>query len=127
MSTTGGSVLSVSMNGVQYSVPADADFTDQFGGFQNEMQANGDGTTRLIKTRVPGVISGVVVNCDNSRQDREAIEALRAGKELFDLVVEYADGALYSGRAQVTGEPSYSSQNSTMSLNLSIEGKMVQL
>ena len=48
----GGSIESVSVDNQLFAVAADADATMQLGGFNNEIQPNGDGTSRIIKTRV---------------------------------------------------------------------------
>jgi len=53
MSGIGGSIEEVTMNGRTFAVAADADSNRFLGGFVNDVQANGNGSARLIKTRTP--------------------------------------------------------------------------
>lgn len=126
MPQIGGSITSVSFNGRQFSVPADADYTQKIGGFENEVMANGDGSSRLIKTRVPLSITGISVGINDSLQDLEFLQDLANSTEFFDLVVELASGAFWTGRAQITGELTMSTQATTSGFDLMGEGKLVQ-
>jgi len=49
MAATGGSIESITMDGREFAVAADAESQRKLGGFENEVQANGNGTARIIK------------------------------------------------------------------------------
>ncbi len=126
MPQIGGSITSVSFNGRQFSVPADSDYTMKIGGFENEVLANGDGTSRLIKTRVPLSITGITIAIDDSLQDLEFLQNLANAKVFFDLVVELASGAFWTGQAQVSGELTLSTQAATSGFDLMGQGQLFQ-
>jgi hypothetical protein len=126
MSTTGGSVISISLNGRQFAVPTDADFTIKLGGFENETQANGDGSTRKIKTRVPWGITGAQVSTDDSQQDHEYIQGLADSDSPIDVVAELASGALYTGKGEINGELQRTTQNTVTQFDLMGAGKLKQ-
>ena len=71
MAAVGGSIESVNLSGREFAVAADAEAQRKLGGFENEVQANGDGTARLIKTRVPLSLDGLTIEIDDDRGDQE--------------------------------------------------------
>lgn len=118
MPAIGGSIESISLDGRNFAVAADAEANRKIGGFENEVQANGDGTARLVKTRVPLSIDGLTVEIDDDRGDHEFIQALSDRNDYFPITITYASGAVYQGTGQVTGETQVSSQSATASLSL---------
>lgn len=121
---TGGSIESITLRGRIYSVAADAEAQRKLGGFENEVMANGDGSARLIKTRVPLSINGLVVSLDDNRGDQEFLQELQDLKDFFPIVITYASGKSYGASAQITGEAPGSSQSTTATINLSGPGVM---
>lgn len=122
----GGSIESVTLAGRDFAVAADAEATRKLGGFENEVQANGNGTARLIQTRVPLSIDGLTVECDDDRGDHEYLQGLADGKKFFPVAITYASGATYQGTAQLVGEMGSSSQNATASISLMGPGKLTK-
>ena len=59
MPAVGGSIQSISIRGRIFPVASDAEANKKLGGFENEVQANGDGTARKVMTRVPWSIDGL--------------------------------------------------------------------
>lgn len=118
MAAVGGSIESVTLDGRSFAVAADAEAQRKLGGFENEVQANGDGTARLIKTRVPLGIDGLTVEVDDDRGDHEFLQELSNRNDFFPVALTYASGATYQGTAQITGETQASSQNATASVSL---------
>ena len=118
MAAVGGSIESVTLDGRSFAVAADAEAQRKLGGFENEVQANGDGTARLIKTRVPLGIDGLTVEVDDDRGDHEFLQELTNRKDFFPIALTYASGITYQGTAQITGETQASSQNATASVSL---------
>ena len=123
---TGGSIESVGLDGRTFAVAADAEAQRKLGGFENEVQANGDGSARIIKTRVPLNLDGLTLNVDDDRGDHEFLQALADRKEFFPITITYASGAVYQGRATITGEMQASSQNTTASVSLSGPGVLTR-
>ena len=123
---TGGSVESISIAGREFSVSADADTQRKLGGFMNEMIANGDGTARVSKTRIPWAITGLEIEIDDNKGDHEFIQDLIDAKSYKNITVTYASGAVYQGKGTVTGENQTSSKNASMSLELSGPQKLTK-
>lgn len=126
MAGIGGSIESVALAGRNFPVAADAEAQRKLGGFENEVEANGDGTARIIKTRVPLSIMGLTLECDDSRGDGEFLQELANRTDFFPLAITYASGITYQGRAVITGELQASSKNATASVNLTGPGQLVQ-
>jgi hypothetical protein len=118
MAAVGGSIESVELDGRTFSVAADAEAQRKLGGFENEVMANGDGTARIIKTRVPLSIDGLTVGVDDDRADHEFLQALSDRNDYFPVSITYASGAVYQGLAQIVGEMQTSSQNATAAVSL---------
>ena len=118
MPAIGGSIESVTFDGRVFPVAADAEAQRKLGGFENEVQANGDGTARLIKTRVPLSIDGLTIEVDDGRGDQEFLQALSNRDDYFPIAITYASGVVYQGTAQLTGEMQSSSQNATAAVSL---------
>jgi hypothetical protein len=114
----GGSIESVTLDGREFPVAADAEAQRKLGGFENEVQANGNGTARLIKTRVPLGIDGLTVEVDDDRGDQEFIQDLANRNDFFPVAITYASGNTYQGTAQIVGENPASSQNATQAISL---------
>lgn len=118
MAAVGGSIESITLDGRNFAVAADAEAQRKLGGFENEVQANGDGTARLIKTRVPLSIDGLTVEIDDDRADQEFLQELSNRNDFFPVVISYASGNDYQGTAQIVGETQSSSQNATAAVSL---------
>lgn len=118
MAAVGGSIESVTLDGRIFAVAADAEAQRKLGGFENEVQSNGDGTARLIKTRVPLAIDGLTVEVDDDRGDHEFLQELSNRNDFFPIALTYASGATYQGTAQIVGETQASSQNATAAVSL---------
>ncbi len=126
MAAIGGSIESISLDGRLFAVSADAEAQRKIGGFENEVQANGDATARLIKTRVPLGIDGLTVEIDDSRGDQEFLQGLSDRNDFFPIAITYASGETYQGTAQITGETQASSQNATASVSLMGPGELTK-
>lgn len=126
MPATGGSIESVTLDGRNFPVAADAEAQRKLGGFENEVQANGNGTARLIKTRVPLSIDGLTIEVDDARGDHEFLQELSNRNDFFPVAISYASGATYQGSAQITGELQTSSQNTTAAVSLMGPGTLTR-
>lgn len=118
MPSVGGSIESVTLDGRNFAVAADAESQRKLGGFENEVVANGNGTARTIKTRVPLSLDGLSVEIDDDNGDLEFLQGLANRNDYFPIVISYASGVSYQGTAQIVGEMQSSSQNATASVSL---------
>ena len=126
MPAIGGSIESITLDGREFAVAADAEAQRKLGGFENEWQMNGNGTGRLIKTRVAWSLDGVVIEVDDSRNDQEFIKELTDRNAEFPIAVTYASGITYQGTGQVVGENAASSQSATQAVSLMGPGILTQ-
>lgn len=118
MTAVGGSIESVILDGRNFPVAADVEAQRKLGGFENEVLANGDGTARLIKTRVPLAINGLVLEGDDARGDQEFVQELSNRNDFFPIALTYASGSVYQGTAQLVDETQASSQNTGIAVSL---------
>lgn len=124
--SVGGSIESVALSGRTFAVAADADSNRDLGGFTNEVQSNGDGTARQIKTRKPWRIDGLSLSVDDTRGDHEFLQDLANRKSFFPVTVAYASGVIYQGTGQIVDELNLSSQSTTAPVTLSGPGKLTK-
>ena len=116
--SVGGPVESISLDGREFAVAADADTQRKLGGFENEYQPNGNGTARMVKTRVPWSLTGVNIDLDDDRDDHRFLQNLADGSRDFPIAITYASSAVFQGVGNITGEVQYNNTNSTAALNL---------
>jgi hypothetical protein len=124
--STGGSIESVTLTGRTYSVAADADVSRKIGGFENDIQVNGNGSTREIKTRVAWSLTGITLSIDDDLGDQEFLQDLMDANANFAITITYASGAIWQATGQVSGEVTHSSQATTASIELGGPGKLTQ-
>lgn len=126
MTAVGGSIESVALDGRIFSVAADADSNRKLGGWENEVQANGDQTGRLIKAAVTWSVDGLTLSIDDTRADAEYLQDLQDRLDFYPIAVTYASGVVYQGTGQIVGETATSSQNTTAAVALMGPGKLTQ-
>lgn len=126
MAATGGSIESVTIDGREFPATADADVGRKLGGFEGSLEPNGNGTSRKILTRtVPG-FSGVVVECDDTRDDHEFAQAIADSPNLVPVFVTYISGEIYQGDGTIVGELVHNNQSSTLSFDIGGSGKFTR-
>lgn len=126
MSAIGGSIESVTLDGREFAVTADADASRKLGGWENELQMNGNGTVRVIKTRTGWSLDGVVIETDDSRADQEFVQELADRNTDFPIAITYASGITYQGSGIIVGENGASSQSASQTVSLMGPGKLTQ-
>lgn len=124
MPAIGGSIESVTLDGRFFAVASDADTSRKLGGFENEVVTNGDGTARMTKTRVAWGITGLVVQCDDTLSDQEALQAIQDGARFVPITITYVSGETYQGTGTIVGEQAFSNMASTAAFDLSGSGKL---
>lgn len=122
----GGSIESISIRGRLFPVASDAEATKKLGGFENEVQSNGDGGARLVKTRIPWGIDGVQVEISDARADAEFLQEIADGFDWVPITITLASGVTYQAKGTVAGEVGSSTQNATASITLSGPGTLSQ-
>jgi len=126
MAGIGGSIESVAIKGRLFAVAADADTTRKLGGFENEIQANGDGTGRQIKTRMTWVLGGLQVEIDEDRGDQSFLQAISDAFEYVACSITYVSGAVYQGLGTIVEGIEFSSNTSTATVSLGGTGQLTQ-
>jgi hypothetical protein len=126
MPAIGGSIQSVSIRGRLFAVASDAEANKKLGGFENEVQANGNGTARLVKTRVPWSIDGLQIEIDDTRADHEFLKEIADSLEFVAITMELVSGAIYQGEGQIVDEVTSSSQSATATITLMGPGTLTQ-
>jgi len=119
MPAVGGSIQAVSLRGRLLPVAADADGTRDIGGFANEVQSNGDGSARIVKTRKPWIIGGLTLEVDDDRADQEFLQEIADSNDYVSITIELVSGTVYMGEGTITDNIEFSTQNSTAGVTLS--------
>lgn len=126
MTAIGGSITSLNIDGRLFAVASDSDSTRDLGGSKNEVQPNGNGTVRLVKTVGPWMLEGIAVEIDDSRNDHEFLQERANSNTLFAVSITYASGLVYQGVGQLTGDLKTASQAQTAAINLMGQGELTQ-
>ena len=124
--TIGGSIQAVSIRGRNFPVAADADASRKVGGFENEIQPNGDGTARKIMTRVAWMISGITLEINEDRGDQAFLQEIADLDDFVDMTITFASQRTWMGKGTITDEINFSSQNSTAGVTFSGPGSLTQ-
>jgi hypothetical protein len=114
----GGPIESITIAGRRFPVDGEDAAKITLGGFSNEIKPNGDGTARVIKSRVLASISDLNVQIDPNKDDLEYIQEKRNEHTLFDTSVTLVDGTVYAGATQITDEVEYDSKEGTAGISL---------
>lgn len=126
MSAVGGSLKNVAIKGRIFPVASDADVTIKLGGYTNEIKMNGDGTSRIVKTRTSWEVSGIQIELSHDRGDHEFLQDIANLSEYVDCSITHADDTTQSGRGLPTGDFSRSSMNAVATLTLGGTGDLVR-
>ena len=119
----GGSIESISLAGRSFAVPADLEANVTIGGFKNERRANGNGTGRNVRQRMPWKIAGLQVAMSFANGDPAFLQNLADGPD-FAVTVTFADDSVLNGTGSIEGDLTFSSQASTASLELAGSGTL---
>ncbi len=123
---TGGSIESIAVRGRLFPVAADADAGIKLGGFENEVQANGDGSARQVKTRIPWSLDGVSLAVDHTKDDLAFLQEVANDQDNVTIAVTLASGDVFHGRGTITGEVKLQTQNTTAALGFMGPGKLTK-
>jgi hypothetical protein len=115
---TGGSVVTITLAGSEFTGAADSDTQRKIGGVENEFQMNGNKTARQIQTLVAWQFGPYNVECDDLSDDQTTLQNLANRKSEFPITIEYASGAIYQGTGNIVGEINFSNTSTTIPLTL---------
>lgn len=118
MSMAGGALESIVINGRHFTCDAEDEPKFKMPGFENEVVANSDGTSRVKKTRVVGTITDINIVTDDSRGDQAFIEEAAANLDFVSVSATKIDGTLISGNMQITDEKVLDGKANTMAISL---------
>lgn len=99
-----GAMRSLTINGRSFKVAHDASGNKSLGGRNNETAMNADSSFRIIQTVMPGSLSDINVECDDSRGDIEYLQGLANEALPVAVVATYAANISYTGDLVITGE-----------------------
>ena len=122
--TVGGSIESVTLAGRIFPVASDAESDRKLGGFENEFMSNGDGSGRIIKTRVGWTIGTVALEVNDDREDQEFLQDLIDSPDYFPVAITYVTGITYQGQGTITGELNTASKETKTEVTLQGPGKL---
>jgi hypothetical protein len=126
MAAVGGSIESVSVDGRLFAVATDASASRNLGGFKNEVAANGNGTARLLKTRVPWMLEGLTLEVDDDRSDHEFLKKVSDSSDFVDITITFASGHTYQGSGTIVDDVNYDSSKATAEVKFSGPGEASQ-
>lgn len=119
-----GSVESISIDGRQWNVPADADITISMGGSKNEQKPNGGGATgRTVKETLSWKLAGAQLSINFADGDPAFLQNVANGGNV-DVLIKLADLSTLNGTGNIEGELTFSSQNGTASMDLAGPGTL---
>jgi hypothetical protein len=114
----GGPIESITIAGRRFPCDGEDAAKITLGGYSSEVKPNGDGSVRVVGSRVLAAISDLNVQIDASKDDLEYIQEQRNSLRLFDFTVNLVDGTVYSGAMQITDEVEYDSKEGTAGISL---------
>lgn len=124
MAAVGGSILEVTIKGRLFNVASDADANRDLGGYENDVQANGNKTSRILKTAKPWSLENIVLEIDDDRGDQEFLQEIADGTVFVPCSVTFASQLTYSGSGIVVDPIMASSANATATIGLKGEGEL---
>lgn len=121
--STGGSIQSISIDSRDFNATSDADLTIDMGGFKNETLMNGNATKRTKKERKPWKVTGIVLEANFANGDPAFLQNIADGPDVA-IVILFVDDSTLTGTGNIEGDLTFSSMNSTASLEASGGGTL---
>lgn len=116
-----GAIRSMTIQGRAFQAAHDSGGNRQMGGRNNEVQMNGDGSFRTIQSVMPGAISDVNLEIDDTRGDLEYLQGIADEGLPVPVVVTYAANVSYTGDLVIVGE--ISKDENTGTATMSFQGQ----
>jgi hypothetical protein len=113
-----GPVESITIAGRRFPTDGEDAGKIKLSGFKNEVKFNGDGSKRMIRSRVPGSISDLNVQVTHQNKDLEYMRDKQSTSDFFDVSLTLTDGTTYAGSMQFVDEIEEDTQQGTVSISL---------
>ena len=114
----GGPFTSHTLNGRRFVCDAEDTAQLQIQGRNNEVKPNGDGSNRVIQSRVPGSLEGTNIVFDLNNGDDDYLIELKNSGVFFDYSGTANDGTVWAGNVQITGELKFDYKEGTVPVTL---------
>jgi len=124
MAAVGGSIKGIEIDGRPFAVATDADAKVKLGGKKVAVEANGDGTVRVLGTVEPWSVSDITITIDNDKADNEFLQDKADAMEIVPCTITYIDGTTYQGKGIVADDHDFSTAKATTSITLMGQGKL---
>jgi len=121
-----GSVRELQLAGRSFSVAGDADVTLDLGGYQNEVQPNGNLTARIVQTAKMWSMSGVAIAIDHSQNDLQFLQEKANAGVPVAITIILTGNVAYSGYGLPTDTIQMSTQNGTAPVGFGGEGVLIK-
>jgi len=122
----GGSIENVSIDNQLFAVAADADATMSLGGYSNEIQPNGDKTSRIIKTVMPWSVTGLTLSVDDNAANHEFLQQIADGNVYVPITIRLASQVTYQGTGTIVDNLERSTTSATVTVSMSGQGTLSQ-
>jgi hypothetical protein len=113
-----GPVESITIAGRRFPTDGEDAGKITLSGFKNEVKFNGDGSKRMIRSRVSGSIKDLNVQVTHQNKDLEYMRDKQSTSDFFDVSLTLTDGTTYAGSMQFVEEIEEDTQQGTISISL---------
>jgi hypothetical protein len=118
MGMIAGPFESHTLNGRRFVPDGEDSAQLQLNGKSNEVKPAGDGTNRVIQSRIAGTLEGSNLVFDPANGDDDFLQELRNGGKFFDYSGTSNDGIIWAGSVQITGDLKFDYKAGTVSVTL---------
>jgi hypothetical protein len=113
-----GPVESITIAGRRFAVDGEDAANVALSGFKNEVKFNGDGSKRIIRSRVNGSIKNLNAQITHKNKDLECLRDKQSTSDFFDVSLTYCDGTIYAGSMQFVDDITEDTQQGTAGISL---------
>ena len=113
-----GPVESIIFAGRRFPIDGEDAAKITLSGMKNEIKFNGDGSRRIIRSRVHGSIKDVNVQITHGNHDLEYLRGLQSTSDFFDVSITLCDGTIYAGSMQFIDDITEDTQQGVAAVSL---------
>jgi hypothetical protein len=118
MSNISGPIESITISGRRFPTDGEDSGKVKLGGFNNDVKFNGDGSTRMVRSRAHGSIKDLNVQITHGNKDLEFLTDKKSTSDFFDVSLTYCDGTIYAGSMQFVDDIEEDTKEGTASISL---------
>lgn len=123
MAYDGGPVVEINIGGINFAVDDESDVQWEHGGFVVEKKMNGNGTSRNIRTRKVGYLTGMAVAVSQSQTDIDLIQDFMDAGQDIPCSFTTSDGTTFGADGVPVQATPVSTKNATMELRIEVESR----